>query len=595
MLQKMRQNTKAILWVVVVAFVVTIFAVWGLDLQTGSRATDPNIVGKVNGIPISRAQYQFAYQQFAQQLRSTSPTQSLTYAQEEFIRTQAWDSIVYGIITEQQIRELGITVTDQELVDFLRTTPPPEIQQYFVDQDGRFDNQAYQAALNNPEVDWTSLEQLGRERVRRIKLNEYVAAQVHVSEDEMRHAYQKDAVDLSLAYVEFPITSADVGDYAPSDEEIAQYYESHKDNFIQTGQCRVKVVKIPLVASAADLDDAVYTAGRVREQIAAGEEFGALAKTYSEAPTSFVDGNTGFITRAQRDTAYFAALDDMEAGELSDVLTTESGVYVLKLIEKRVGENDETEYNVQEILISSMLSRQTTDSLYGVASEVRDRAREAGLETAANEKQLEIESPPPFPERGSIGTLGMVTSLNDFAFSNEPSAVSDLLRDENNIYIGEVVERIAEHIKPLEEVREVVVQYVLLDRRRTIADRDAKAFYQKARTTDFQTAVETYDLTEKQTGTFRAGDNLEPFGSNSIVAEVGLAIVPGETSPPVEWRLTYFVVNLLSRAEIDVADYKAQIPSVKQRLLAQKAQAFSQTWYQNLVEEADIEDYRLQG
>ena len=35
MIKQMRENTKVILWIVVVAFVVTIFAVWGLDLTGG--------------------------------------------------------------------------------------------------------------------------------------------------------------------------------------------------------------------------------------------------------------------------------------------------------------------------------------------------------------------------------------------------------------------------------------------------------------------------------------------------------------------------------------------------------------------------------
>ena len=112
MLQQMRQNTKAILWVVVIAFVVTIFAVWGLDLRTGDKVTDPNVVGKINGVPISRARYQYAYEQFVQRLRGSSPNQDLTFDQEQFARNQAWDSIVYQVLTDQEIAALGISVSD---------------------------------------------------------------------------------------------------------------------------------------------------------------------------------------------------------------------------------------------------------------------------------------------------------------------------------------------------------------------------------------------------------------------------------------------------------------------------------------------------
>ena len=93
MMKGMRENTRVILWIVVVAFVVTIFAVWGLDLETGTQVADPTIMGKVNGVPIVRAQYQSFYEMLASQFRAAS-SEPLTYSQEQFIATQAWDNLV---------------------------------------------------------------------------------------------------------------------------------------------------------------------------------------------------------------------------------------------------------------------------------------------------------------------------------------------------------------------------------------------------------------------------------------------------------------------------------------------------------------------
>ncbi|UCH83136.1 MAG: SurA N-terminal domain-containing protein, partial [Candidatus Latescibacterota bacterium] len=218
MMRTMRENTKVILWVVVVAFVVTIFAVWGLDLQTGSPTSDPNIVGRVNGVAITRTQYQSFYEMLASQFRASSPTQSLTYSQEEFVAEQAWENLVMSVITEQEIEKLGIGVSNEEIVSFLRDSPPPEIQQYFVDDEGNFDNAAYQTALNNPEIDWTNLEQLARERIPRMKLQNYLASQVHVSEDEVVHSFQKESIEMTVRYVTYPIDTTSVGDYTPTDE-----------------------------------------------------------------------------------------------------------------------------------------------------------------------------------------------------------------------------------------------------------------------------------------------------------------------------------------------------------------------------------------
>ena len=60
MLRLLRKKTKTILWIVIIAFVVTIFAAWGMDLGRGnndSASRKPNIVGSINGVDINRAIY----------------------------------------------------------------------------------------------------------------------------------------------------------------------------------------------------------------------------------------------------------------------------------------------------------------------------------------------------------------------------------------------------------------------------------------------------------------------------------------------------------------------------------------------------------
>ena len=57
MMKQMRENTKIILWVVVVAFIITIFAVWGLDLQSTGTHRDKSVVGRVNGVSVTPQMY----------------------------------------------------------------------------------------------------------------------------------------------------------------------------------------------------------------------------------------------------------------------------------------------------------------------------------------------------------------------------------------------------------------------------------------------------------------------------------------------------------------------------------------------------------
>lgn len=595
MLQQMRQNTKIILWVVVISFVVTIFAVWGLDLQTGNGSSDPNVIGMVNGVPITRSQYQFVYNQMVQQFKQAAGDQEMTYAQQEFIETQAWDNLVYGILTDQVIDDLGITVSDEEIVAYLRNSPPVEIRPYFLDDKGNFDNDRYQAELNNPNNDWTSLEQLARQRIPRVKLNEYLTAQVEVSEAELRRAYELESVDLSLRWVEFPFDATDLGDFTPSDQEINDYYERNKDDFQQPERARIGFIQFPLIPSSADMEDARITARRLRDRIAGGEDFGELAKTFSEAPTAFVEGNTGFITSERREPAYFEALDKLEPGELSPVVEATDGYYLLQLVEKRAGKDGKTEYNANEILVTAVLSRQTTDSLHDAASAFRDAAVQDGFDAAASAVGLTIHKPEPFAEDGFITGIGFSGALSRFAFGSEPGAVSTVLRDDKNLYVGHFVEKLPESYRNVEDARDQIVALVTEENRRNAAQLKAGGFYQKARTTDFGTALKTYGLEVQESGIIRGTDDLGNFGPGSAVVEAALSITPGQTCPPIEWRREFVVFDLLTRSPIDPDDYRAKIDIIRSRLVNQKAQEYVQSWYENLKEHSTIEDYRTQG
>jgi peptidyl-prolyl cis-trans isomerase D len=590
MMGQMRQNTKIILWVVVASFVVTIFAVWGLDLRTGKSTTDPAVIGKVNGVPITRGQYQSHYEALAGQFRAASD-QPLTYSQEEFIANQAWDNMVYTILTDQEIQKLGITVSNDEIVSYLRNSPPPEIRQYFVDDKGNFDDNAYQTALNNPEIDWTNLEQLARERIPRLKLQNYLAAQVFVSIEEVRDEYLEENTEIEVAYVEFPIDEADAASYTPAQQEIETYYNTHRDEFKEPAKARIDVVKFDLKPSEADLEDAKYTIERVRDQVLAGEDIGALAQTYSEAPTSHVEGSTGFLKRGQRDNAYFDALDRLSPGGVSAAVAVENGYYLLKLVETKI-EGGEKQYNAQEVLVKATTGRQTVDSLYTLANDLEARAADAGLDVAAKEKGYPMITTDPFTEGAPMGALGFAPVLNRFAFSNTVGTLSPVLRDERSLYVVRVVDRIPEGVRPLTDVTESIRHRLVFEAKKSAAQRDARAFSTKARASSFEEAAKVYSKTVKQPAPFKPAEDEAGFGPNSTVARAALVATPGDVLPPVEWRRSFVVARLVKKSPVDEAGFASAALQLADMLETRKIQAYTAYWYEAKRKESVIEDYR---
>lgn len=594
MMKQMRENTKIILWVVVVAFVVTIFAVWGLDLQTGGPGQgQTNVLGKVNGVPITRSQYQSVYDQIAAQYRAATENGRLTNIQRDMIWDQAWENIVVGILTDQQIKKLGIEVTDQEIISYLRTSPPPEIRQYFRDKDGNFDYNAYLQALNNPDADWTGVEALARQRIPTLKLNQYLMAQVHVSNDEITKAYEERNTKLLVEYVEFPLAAEDVSDYTPTDEDIKAYYDEHADRFQVAERAVLEYVKIPIEPTARDVEDVMFTIGTLHAQLLAGEDFGVLANTYSEAPTADVNGETGFLVRSQRNAEVMDVLDGMKPEQVSDPIKTDDGVYLVKLLATKK-ENGEKKYNFQEIYLQFSAGSTTADSLVAAAQNIQRRAADTSLLQAAEENGKAVEKTEPFIKDFPIPGIGFVPSLSRFAFSGAVGALSNVLSDENGYYVCRIAERIPAGLKPMESVKEEIKADVLLERQKLMARRKAEGFHTKLVTSrqSFGDAAGTYGHKVQRPDSFTVSEGAGEIPPYSPFAYAAFDLSDDTNSPPIESHGAFFVIHLVGRAKLEDEALRLAAERIGSELYQKKIQDYIIYWYDNLKAESNIEDYR---
>ena len=594
MMKAMRENTKIILWIVVIAFVITIFAVWGLDLQSSGRTGGQNIVGKVDDVTITPETYQAIYTQLSQQMRAQNPTGTMSSAQEEMLREQAWENIVNNVLTSREVERLGITVTDEEILNTIRTSPPPEIQQYFQDDKGNFDYAAYQQALNNPEADWTSVEQMVRQRVPVVKLNQYLMAQVHVTQSEITRALQEENAKLTAEYVAFPIDEETPEGAAPSDDDVNAYYQSHQTEYQLPEQAVLEVVRIPIEASQQDRDDLIYSATEIRNSVVTNGDFEGAAKAYSESHTATVGGETGFIPAAQRDAAMIAALDKLKPGEISEVVTTADGVAVVQMIATKK-EKGETLYNFREIVLKLSPSSTTSDAQSSVGQEIQAKALESGdLATAAKEHGFEVVTSQAFAKGMPIPNVGYVPALSRFAFAREAGAISNVVGDDKNFYIARIQSRTPAAARPLAEVADGIKATLVRDAKAEAARSKARALLRSANAPDakFRDVAAQYGRDVAQTDSFTVASpvaNLPPY---SAFARAALAGQPDDVVGPVESGSAVYVIRITGRSEPEPAVLSTQIPAMRERLLQQKVQNYVMYWFNQLKENSKIEDLR---
>lgn len=591
-MKQMRENTKIILWIVVVAFLITIFAVWGLDLQSTSTTRQQTTVGRVNGVTVTPQMYQTIYSQMANQFRSQAG--DLTAAQQEMIRDQAWENIVSNILTGEQIKKLGITVTDEEVLNFLRNSPPAEVQQYFQDKNGNFDYAAYQAALNNPDADWTAVEELARQRIPVVKLNHYLMSQVHVSAAEVRRAFAEENTKLLARYVEFPLDAESLGDWQPGEADIKAYYDAHTDQYKDVDKATIEFVRIPITPSQLDRDDLVKFAQDIRDDAVKSNDFESEVKNFSQAQTANVGGETGLLGREQRDPAVMAAADALKPGEISQPVVTADGIYVVQLIEKKQ-DKTETKYNLRELYVKLDASAATRDSLAARARNVQESAAASGdLAAAAKQEGLEMGTSSPFAQGFPVPGLGYYPAVSRFAFASDPGAISAIISDERNYVVCRVKERIPAAVRPLTEVSEGIKLTLIHDRKLAMAMNKADGFHRSASAegSTLESAAVKYNYAVAKTDSFTVAAPPAGMPANAPFARAALAIEPNTVSKPVESGNSVYVLTVVGRRDPDQAAFAARAGALRDNVYRQKVQEYVTYWYGNIKDSSKIEDLR---
>jgi len=120
-----------------------------------------------------------------------------------------------------------------------------------------------------------------------------------------------------------------VGEKDITDSEARAYFEAHKSKYATTASKHAAQI----LFAPGDM----ATATSVRQQIASGADFAALAKKYSKDAGSASHGGDLGWSVSDYPAAFQSALDALKPGEVSQPVTTGYGIHLIKLLEVRGG------------------------------------------------------------------------------------------------------------------------------------------------------------------------------------------------------------------------------------------------------------------
>ena len=134
------------------------------------------------------------------------------------------------------------------------------------------------------------------------------------------------------------------------------------------------LIGTPLNATAGQRDAARKRAGKLLQRVQDGENFAELAIAYSEAQNALQGGSLGWRKRNALPTAFVAHVTRLAPGEVAELITTGSGVHVVRLDEMRGGEAImQEQWELRHILLRPNEIRDddaTRDEITGIREQI---------------------------------------------------------------------------------------------------------------------------------------------------------------------------------------------------------------------------------
>ncbi|WP_372610887.1 SurA N-terminal domain-containing protein [Halomonas sp.] len=478
MLQSIRDRSRSWGAKIIIGAIVAALALLGVDSLVGIFIGGADEVVQVNGESITRQQLELEVQRA---IRSGQ----VPPEQERVLRGQMLDQLITEQLLTQYAEKGGMHLSEDQLDQLIVSLPE------FQDQDGRFSSDLFRNRLASAGYTPLSFREELRVDMKRQQLQQGLAFSDFTLPNEQQTLGSLQRQSRSFRY--YALTADDLEEELRVSEDAMQaYYESHADDFQRPEQVRLDYVLIDRQRMANEVEveesslrelweqgtedadrrvshimltfngnrsreEAVAELEVVRERLADGEDFAAIAEEVSDdAVSADQGGDLGVISRGFFGEAFEEAAFSLASGEVSDIVETDNGLHLLKVtsLEREPFES------VRDDLRRELAISRVTDEFNEKVQRLIDESFAADdLQSVADGIGLELQQSDWVSREGSEGVLSEPGVMTD-AFSEdvlEEGFNSEVIElDQDRRLVIRVAERREATVLPLDEVRDQV-------------------------------------------------------------------------------------------------------------------------------------------
>ena len=622
---------KSILWLIIFAFVGTIFYSWGMGGASGSGG---GAIATVEGEEIYQQEYEQTFNNLVDFYRQQFRNQfSDDMIKKLDLKTQALEALIQKKLLLMEAEKQNLKVSDTELIFHIKGLP-------VFQTDKKFSDKTYRNYLQFQRITPGEFEDNQRQAILLDKLEKLFRTYTKVSQSEIRDAFTKTEAKAKLDYVRFnddhfqvekSFTDQELNDFfqankmqfeippqiqveyvkiepktylaeiEPRDEDILDYYQTKIADFRVEKKYRASHILIHTRSSEIEGDgtpeekqkqaenQAKAKATELLEKIKAGADFGEIAKKHSDDPGSGVQaGSLGEFPKGTMVSAFEKALDNMKINDISEPVLTPFGYHIIKL-EGREEERIKPLEGVREEVIQSLKEIKARQRVRRTAKHIHQEAENSGdLKSAAGNNQIQTSTTAFFSrESHHLPEIGDHPQFFNTAFSLQENQVSQPVHTPEASFMLKVTGNKEAHIPELNDVRKKV-ETALTDRlNQEFTQSKFKELEQKlAQEKDLGKTIQGLDLSVRHTPSFSRADSIPGIGNIKEVKEKAFSMNLEDTSS-AKVRNRFYLFKLVEKETAGEPD-KEQIQAIIQQIKQEKSRQTFQEWVGNLKARAEI-------
>lgn len=441
MLKFFRKHARGWFMLAVIAIIIVVFVLYFGSSRSGQQAS---VIAIIDGRTVSAAEFHTEYERLLDMVRQRYGANLTSEMLKEMnLKQRAYDDLINRHVIISKAEDLKVRVSDEELREMITSIEAFQTN-------GIFDERKYRQMLRFNRISAEDFEAIQRVNLMANRIELIVREGIKVSEQEIFDLFVMQNQKINLNFVQISgqnvrqkitPTTAQLESYLNSnsgafrrpeqvkikyfyfpaafyakdhisDDEARDYYSLYKDNYRnkegkQMSFAEAKNIIVQQLRVIRGTQKAQAEAKKARDVIYQENNFDEYAQknklTIHQAGFFPIDKPPQEFSSVD---GFIAEILELKKGELSRIIATEKGYYLLEVIDKKpayLPQLKEVENEVRKQLIAAELNQLAADE----ARVILDRIK-AGepLDKVAREKGLRVEETGFFQPGESIPKLG---------------------------------------------------------------------------------------------------------------------------------------------------------------------------------------------